>query len=145
MNRVLTAIVLFLVGFLGDLGTQLAARYIPRVGLFNPYWQRFGRLGAAVVAGGITLVFGGLFLLTAMAIYNALKLNTKSWSFVFFATALGFVFGVFADVIANRTNAIPSLRMWYDQMGATDAAMWSGGLTFAVVLFAASLFWKIKN
>ena len=135
-----TALVLFLTGFFGDLATQLVSKYRPTASLFDPYWNQFGSIGAAVIAGGITLVFGGLFLLAAMAIFKALRLDTKSWSFVLFATALAFVFGVIGDVITNYTNAIPSLRLWYDQMGATDAAMWSGGLTFALVAFVSSLF-----
>lgn len=138
-TTLLTALVLFLTGFIGDIGTQLVAKSQPTVNLFAPYWDRFGPFGAAVIAGGITLVFGGLFLLAAIAIYNALGLETKSWSFVFFATALAFVLGVIGDVITNRNNYIPPLRLWYDQMGATNAAMWSGGLIFTFVAFITSV------
>ena len=142
MNTTLsTALVLFLTGFFGDIGTQLVAKRSPTTNLFVPYWQKFGTFGAAIIAGGLTLIFGGLFFLIALELYNILKLSTKSWSFVLFATSLAFVLGVVADVITNYYNCIPTLRLWYDTMGATNASLWSGGLTFAFVAFITALFW----
>lgn len=139
-----TAIVLFLTGFLGDFGTRFVARYQPTVNLFEPFWREYGVMGAATFAGMLTLVFGGLFFLVALGIFRAFKLNDKSWAFIIFATAVGYILGMIGDVITNYTNAIPSLRKWYDGMGATRAGMWSGGFTFAFTAFIASAYWVYK-
>ena len=75
----------------------------------------------------------------SIGIYNFFGLNVKSMSFVLFSTALAFVLGVIIDVLANRGDWLgPTFRKWYDTMGVTDAAMWSGGLTFAFTAFIAS-------
>ena len=142
----LTAGVLFLTGFVGDIGTQLFAKVSPKAELFRDYWDEYGKFGAAVIAGLITLVFGGMMFLLALALYEyAFRLETKSWSFVLFATAVGFILGVVVDLLANREDWIPSLRKWYSTVGDTEACLWSGGLTFAFVTFCTSVFWMYSS
>lgn len=144
-----TAIVLFLSGFIGDIGTQIFAKFIHPHGnasLFDDYWKSYGRIGAATTAGLITLVFGGLMFLLALSLYEyGFQLDStdsKGWTFVFFATCVGFILGMVADILTNRQNWIPSLRSWYDGVGETTATLWSGGVTFAFVLFITALWWR---
>lgn len=138
---ILVAVVLFLTGFLGDLGAQILARWSPKVELFRNYWSEYGSLRAAIIAGFITLLFGGLMFLLTLALFKKFLLDTRTWLFILFATCIGFVFGVVVDLAANRQDWIPSLRNWYNGMGDVNAALWSGGLTFAFVMFVTSAFW----
>ncbi len=143
-----TAGVLFLIGFVGDIFTQFFAKFINPHGsaaLYNDFWSKYGRLGAAATAGLITLLFGGMMFILALALYEyGLRLNSKDqgWTFILFATAIGFLFGVLLDILANRGNWDPSMKKWYDGMGESGAAMWSGGLTFALVLFITAVWWR---
>lgn len=145
MQKICTILlILFLVGFFGDLGTQLYAVDSSSAKLFKPYWVKHGRIGGAFGAGLLTLVFGGLMLGIAYWVYtHVLKLNVRSWTFVIFATCIGFILGVVADLITNKYNLIPTLRKWYDGMGDTRAALWSGGLAFALVTGVTSMYMAI--
>lgn len=137
-TTLLIALVLFLTGFISDLIVQVAAGWSEQINLFRPYWDRYGTIGAAIIAGFISLIFGGLFLLLAIEIYRILDLQI-GYDFIFFSTALGFVLGYIGDVIVNRYNLFgPTLRKWYDGMGIEKAGLWSGGLTFAFIAFVAS-------
>lgn len=145
-NKVVApAVSLFLIGFFGDLGTQFVAKFSERTNLFSPFWEKYGPVPAACVAGGITLFFGVIIYATAKCIYDYFKLATNGWSFVLFATAMGFAMGVVIDVIINRYNLIPTLRKWYNGMGDENAAMWSGGLTFAFTMFVLNVALNFKN
>jgi hypothetical protein len=138
MSLVSIATTLFFIGLFGDLGTQLVAKFSEKTNLFSPFWEAYGPLPAAVIAGFITLGFGIIIYSIALAFYNMLGLKNDGWSFILFATSLGFSIGVVIDIFVNRYNLIPTLRKWYDGMGETNAAMWSGGLTFAFTMFVLS-------
>ena len=137
-------VILFLVGFFGDLILQGMARLPPSnqiledVRLYIPFWQEHGTMGAAVKAGFITLFYGGLFLLAAYLVWRyVLKLNPRGWPFIIFATAVAYCLGVVLDVYTNRGDWLgPSFRTWYDGMGEERATVWSGGFAFAVTSFA---------
>ena len=138
-RTIIMCIVLFAIGFVSDLTMQLIKNSFPRVALFDPYWQYYTPFPAAIIAGIITLVFGGLFLLMSIAIYKGLKLETKSLSFFLFSVSLAVVLGVILDVLTNYNNWLGyPLRKWYDTMGATDASLWSGALTFLFVSILAT-------
>lgn len=139
---IITAGVLFLTGFIGDLGTQLLATVSPKAELFRDFWNTYGKFGAAVTAGLITFVFGGMMFLLALALYEyGFRLKAENWLFVLFATSIGFISGVAVDLIANKKDWIPSLRKWYSTVGDIKASLLSGGLTFAFVIFVTSVFW----
>lgn len=133
---------LFLIGFISDIILQILAQYSETIGYFQPFWQEYTPIGAAIIAGLITLIFGGLFFLLALTIFQYLGLNSKTWTFVIFSTALAFVLGFLIDVYTNRGDWLGSaFRLWYDQMGATYAGLWSGGLTFAfTAMFISTLY-----
>jgi hypothetical protein len=133
-----TVVILFLIGFVSDLVLQAIGPSYPTINLFEPFWRKYGPIKAAAIAGLITLVFGGLFLIAAKLLYNFLNLQVDSWSFILFATALAFILGVVIDIYTNRGDWLgPEFRLWYDTMGETDAALWTGGLTFAFTVFVA--------
>ena len=143
-SQALPFVLLFFIGFFGDLATQVVAKfsvlpkYFREINAFSPFWEAHGPLLAAVIAGFITMFFGGIIYLTSVGVYNYFNLNTKGWSFILFSTMLGFVMGVIIDLIVNRNNLIPTLRKWYTQMGDENAALWSGGLTFAFAAFVSA-------
>lgn len=137
-------IVLFLIGFIGDLILQGMAELPPSiqilrdVRLYQPFWDDIGRFNAAIKAGMITFFFGGLFILIAYLIWRVLGLRTNTLSFILFATALAYCLGVILDVYTNRNNWLgPKFRVWYDGMGEERAAIWSGGFAFAITVFVA--------
>lgn len=135
-------IALFLSGFIGDIGTQLFATKNNMASLFGDYWEKYGRLPAAAIAGLITLTIGGVILIISQMIYTSklVGLKARGWPFVFFATAMGFILGFLMDLAVNRRRMIPSLDTWYVGMGESDAALWSGGFAFAFVLFVSTYF-----
>lgn len=135
----LLIVILFLIGFISDLFLQWFAQWSEKTNYFRPFWQDYTPIGAAIIAGLITLIFGGLFFLIALGIFRVLGLNDKSIAFVFFSTALAFVLGYLIDIFTNRGDWLgSSFQLWYSKMGATDAGLWSGGLTFAFVAVIVS-------
>lgn len=144
ISHAMLLVILFLVGFMSDLVVQQVGKHVYQVGLFEPFWQKYGPIGAAAIAGGITVLVGGIFLLISGMIYRYYDLEMKSWSFVLFSTALAYVLGTILDVWTNRGNWIPSLRKWYDGMGEENASIWSGGLPFAFAVFVATTLAKLK-
>lgn len=145
LSTILPFVLLFFIGFFGDLATQVVAKFSVLTNLFSPFWEAHGPVVAAVIAGFITMFFGGIIYLTSIGVYNYFDLNTKGWSFILFSTMLGFAMGVVIDLIVNRNNLIPTLRKWYTQMGDENAALWSGGLTFAFAAFVSTFILSYTN
>lgn len=137
-------VILFLVGFISDLVTQQVAKRSSTVALLGPYWEKYTPIGAALIAGIITLGIGGFIIYVTMKFFDLLKLPINMTSgpeatlFILAASSFGFIIGMIADLATNRSPSfLPSLDLWYDNVGESFATLWTGGLAFSFTVFVA--------
>lgn len=137
--------IMFFFGFFSDIILQKLSYFnrLHKINLFKPFWDYYGYFNAALIAGLISAIFGLLFLIFSIILFQQVfntSIYTSNLKFLLFSTFCAFLFGIFFDILCNINNWFGLIfRKWYDGMGIIKASLWSGGLTFGFLNFCSLL------
>ena len=134
MDLLNLAILFFLIGVVSDLVLQNMSGYYIR--LLQPFWNAYGDLTAASLAGVTTLI-GGLLIVYLMSVFFQ-NLVIGSMPYIINGVIISIIIGFALDLGINFSGIFPSLRLWYTTLGPYEAGFW--GALALVFVFVSGIY-----
>ena len=127
-----------IIGFLSDITLNILSNYnFMNFNTLRPYFKNRSMLYLAIYASIITFTL----VLICINIYKIMFNKLSHNKFIYLAI-IAFIVGYIADVIADKLNTFPGMRLFYDTVGS---GVWGGiSILFSVVLSYFILYYYNK-
>ena len=127
-----------IIGFLSDIALNILSNYnFMNLNTLRPYFEDRSMLYLAIYASIITFTLVIISVNIYKIIFNKLPTN----EFMYLAI-IAFIIGYIADVVADKLNTFPRMRLYYDTVGS---GLWGGiSILLSVVLSYYILYYYNK-
>ena len=127
-----------ILGFFSDITLNILSNYnFMNLNTLLPYFENQSMIYLAIYASIITFVLA----LICINIYKIIFNKLSNIEFIYLAI-IAFIVGYVADVIADKLNTFPKMRLFYDTVGSGP---WGGlSILFSVVLSYFILYYYNK-
>ena len=127
-----------IIGFFSDIALNILSNYnFMNLNTLLPYFEDRSMLYLAIYASIITFTL----VLISVNIYKIIFNKWPTNDFMYLAI-IAFIVGYIADVIADKLNTFPKMRLFYDTVGS---GVWGGiSILFSVVMSYYILYYYNK-
>ena len=127
-----------IIGFVSDIALNILSNYnFINLNTLRPYFENKSMLYLAIYASIITFTLVLISVNIYKIIFNKLPTN----DFIYLAIIV-FIIGYIADVIADKLNTFPRMRLYYDTVGS---GLWGGiSILLSVILSYYILYYYNK-
>ena len=127
-----------IIGFVSDIALNILSNYnFMNLNTLRPYFENKSMLYLAIYASIITFTL----VLISVNIYKIIFNKWPTNDFMYLAI-IAFIVGYVADVIADKLNTFPGMRLYYDTVGS---GLWGGiSILLSVVLSYYILYYYNK-
>ena len=127
-----------IIGFVSDIALNILSNYnFINLNTLRPYFEDRSMLYLAIYASIITFTL----VLISVNIYKIIFNKWPTNDFMYLAI-IAFIVGYVADVIADKLNTFPGMRLYYDTVGS---GLWGGiSILLSVVLSYYILYYYNK-
>ena len=103
-----------IIGFFSDIALNILSNYnFMNLNTLLPYFENKSMLSPAIYASIITFIL----VLISVNIYKIIFNKWPTNDFMYLAI-IAFIVGYIADVIADKLNTFPGMRLYYDTVGS---------------------------
>ena len=127
-----------IIGFFSDIALNILSNYnFINLNTLRPYFENKSMLYLAIYASIITFTL----VLISINIYKIIFNKLPNNEFMYLAI-IAFIVGYIADVIADKLNTFPGMRLYYDTVGS---GVWGGiSILFSVIMSYYILYYYNK-
>ena len=127
-----------IIGFFSDIALNILSNYnFMNLNTLRPYFEDRSMLYLAIYASIITFTLVLISVNIYKIIFNKLPIN----DFMYLAI-IAFIVGYIADVVADKLNTFPGMRLFYDTVGS---GVWGGiSILFSVIMSYYILYYYNK-